>query len=39
MPTDDKGLKAIEAKILVYANFVISFFKIFNVQKKQFAFQ
>jgi hypothetical protein len=25
MPTDDKGLKAIEAKILVYANFVISF--------------
>jgi hypothetical protein len=34
MPTDDKGLKAIEAKILVYANFVISFFKIFNVQKK-----
>ena len=38
MPTDDKGLKAIEAKIFVYANFAISFFKIFNVQKKPVCF-
>jgi hypothetical protein len=39
MPTDDKGLKAIEAKILVYANFVISFLRSLMSKKTQFAFQ